>query len=455
MNEADTTTIKDILAAMERTDIKGISIDSRSVREGELFVAIKGDRFDGHDFVAASIRKGAWGAVVDRSVFEERRQAFSGIRNLFPVEDTLCSLQELSLMHRRKFSGPLVAVTGSNGKTTTKEMTAAILAGRGPVLKNEGNLNNHIGVPLTLLKLNRTHAFAVIEMGMSALGEITALARIAEPRVGVITNIGPAHLEFLGSMDNVARAKGELLEGMQGRGTAILNADDRYFDLLKGMFNGAVLSFGIANKADIMAREIRQGTEHTDFLLASRDGSVPVRLRAVGSHNVLNALAAAAAAMAAGATLEDIKNGLDVFVPLAMRSELRRIQGRTVLADCYNANPASMQAALETMAGLKGNGRAVAVLGDMRELGDASADAHRAAGATAARLGIDVLIVVGSMSRFIAEGARAAGMPANAVHEAASCSDAAALLRECTREGDVVLVKGSRGMKMETILEEF
>jgi UDP-N-acetylmuramoyl-tripeptide--D-alanyl-D-alanine ligase len=455
MNESDAKTIGVMLVKLERLNIKGISIDSRTISEGELFVAIKGGRFDGHDFIAEAIKKGAWGAVVERSAFETRYQTLAGLKNIFPVEDTLLSLQEMAMMHRRKFSIPLVGITGSNGKTTTKEMAASILKEKGPVLKNEGNLNNHIGVPLTLLRLNKGHKSAVIEMGMSAVGEVEMLTRIAGPDVGVITNVGPAHLEFLGSTDTVARAKGELLHTMSQQGTAVLNADDSYFETLRNMFTGTVCSFGIEKRAEVTARDIKQGADFTDFTIASDGASVNVRLRAVGRHNVSNALAAAAAALAMGMPVESVKFGLEDFLPIAMRSELKQVKGRTVFADCYNANPGSMQAALETLASLKSGGKTVAVLGDMLELGDISADAHRAIGAAAGRLGVDILIAMGSFSRFTTDGARGAGMPAAKVFEAASMAEAATLLREHSGPGDAVLIKGSRGMKMEKILEDF
>lgn len=455
MNASDIKTIEDILARLERKEIAGISIDSRTVREGELFVAIRGDRFDGHDFVAAAIGKGAWGAIVGRNSFGDVPRAASGLRNVLSVNDPLESLQEMSRLHRQRHEVPFVGITGSNGKTTTKEMTAGILGLAGAILKNEGNLNNHIGVPLTLLRMERTHRAAVIEMGMSAAGEITLLTRLADPTVGVITNIGPAHLEFLGNTDNVARAKGELLEAMDQGGTAVLNADDRYFETLRKRFPGTVRSFGIEKPADVSARDIRQERDATVFTIVVPGSSAAVRLQSVGRHNVLNALAAAAAAMAAGAKLEDVTDGLDRFRPLSMRSELRTIKGRTVLADCYNANPDSTRAALETLALLKGGGRTVAVLGDMLELGDVAVQAHREIGAAAARLGIDVLIAAGGFARFLAEGARQGGLDAGNVFEAETAVDAARLLREHSRAGDTVLVKGSRGMRMETVLEGF
>ena len=455
MNEIENKLLAELLGRVERVEIKGISIDSRNIKEGELFIAIKGDRFDGHDFVPDAMKRGAWGALVERSALEKKYERLGGLKNILAVEDTVCALQEMSFMHRKKYSLPVVGITGSNGKTTTKEMLACILKQKGPVLKNEGNLNNHIGVPLTLLKLGAHHKSAAVEMGMSAPGEIDVLARLVSPEVGVITNIGPAHLEFLGSMDMVAAAKAELLNNLKHEGTAVLNADDPYFDTLKNKFGGRVLSFGIEKKADARAVDIKQGKNFTDFTIKADDSRVHVRLQAVGRHNIYNALAAAAAALALEMPIDAIKYGLDEFAPVAMRSELKVMNGRTVLADCYNANPGSMKAALETLASLKGRMKAVAVLGDMLELGDAGVEAHREIGRTAAKLGVDVLITVGELARHMLEGAAGAGMAKDRLFSAGSHSEAAELLRKQTANGDAVLVKGSRGMKMEKILEEF
>lgn len=436
-------------------EIKGISIDSRTVSEGELFIAIRGDRYDGHDFVPAALNKGAWGALVEQSSLEANHAAMGGLRNVIPVDDTLFSLQEMSLIHRKKFTLPVIAITGSNGKTTTKEMLASIMLQKGPVLKNEGNLNNHIGVPLTLLKMQAHHKVAIIEMGMSGLGEIKTLARLALPSVGVITNISAAHLQFLGSTDTVAEAKGELLQTMRSDGTAVLNADDRYFIALRNKYSGNVLSFGIEQPADVRAGNINQVRDVTDITLHADDRSVSVRLRTVGRHNVYNALAAAAAALAMDLPLDTVKFGLEDFHPVAMRSELKVVKGRTILADYYNANPDSMKAALETLASLKTGNRTIAVLGDMLELGDAAAEAHHAIGVTAAKSGIDLMITVGPLAKYIAEGAVAAGMARDRVLEADTTSRGAELLKDHSRTGDAVLIKGSRGMKMEKILEEF
>jgi len=436
-------------------EIKGVSTDSRKIRQGELFVALRGDRFDGHDFVLDAISNGACGAVVERSVLESRYESLGKVRNLLPVEDTLFALQEMAHLHRQKFAVPVIGITGSNGKTTTKEMTASILKQKGPVLKNEGNLNNHIGVPLTLLKMEAVHRSAVVEMGMSAPGEIDLLARLVSPDIGVITNIGPAHLEFLGSMDGVAAAKAELLDNLAAGGTAVLNADDRYFEALSDRFSGRVLSFGMNAGAAVRAQDIRQGDDYTDFELVAQGAAARVRLRALGRHNISNALAAAAAALAAGMAVEAVKYGLDDFTPVSMRSEVRVINGRTVLADYYNANPGSVKAALETLVTLRPGARSVAVLGDMLELGEQGAEEHREIGRFAARLGVDVIIALGELSARILEGASDAGMPKSALFAATSHAEAAGLLTRQSRIGDAVLIKGSRGMKMEKILEEF
>jgi UDP-N-acetylmuramoyl-tripeptide--D-alanyl-D-alanine ligase len=349
----------------------------------------------------------------------------------------------------------VVGITGSNGKTTTKEMLAAILMRKGPALKNEGNLNNHIGVPLTLLKLAPEHGAAVVEMGMSAPGEIDTLARLAGPTIGVITNIGPAHLEFFGSMEKVAEAKAELLDRLDSDATAVLNADDPYFGTLRKRFGGRTITFGVKNGADVSASDIRQGSDHTAFTITADGRAKGVRLCAPGLHNINNALAAAAAAISVGTPLGEVAAGLEGFCPVSMRSEIKEVRDRTILADYYNANPASMDAAIAMLVSLASGRRSIAVLGDMLELGPAGAEAHRELGRTAAQRGVDIVIALGALARFVAEGAREAGMPEERVQEAPAHADASRCLKELSRPGDVVLIKGSRGMKMEKILEGF
>jgi UDP-N-acetylmuramoyl-tripeptide--D-alanyl-D-alanine ligase len=455
MSVSEKKVLEELLKRIEQMDIKGVSIDSRNINEGELFIALKGDRFDGHDFVPDAIKKGAWGALVERSALQNRFSLLNGLNNILPVEDTLYAFQEMAGMHRRKFLIPFIGVTGSNGKTTTKEMLAGILSQKGPVLKNEGNLNNHIGVPLTLMKLNERHQAAVVEMGMSASGEIDLLARLVSPTVGIITNIGPAHLEFLGSLDNIADAKGELLDNLRPDAIAVLNADDQYFGTLKKKFSGRVISFGIRNPADVVGTKIQEDLHYTDFTIASGGVAVKVRLRAAGMHNICNALAASAAAIAVGVSLDAVKYGIDEFVPLAMRSEVREIQGRTVMADCYNANPASMDAAIRTAVSLASGRRSIAVLGDMLELGRSASEAHREVGRMTARSGVDIVVTYGALAKDIGVGAHEAGMPNSRIFQAATHAEAAELIKKLSHPGDVVLIKGSRGMKMEKILEEF
>jgi UDP-N-acetylmuramoyl-tripeptide--D-alanyl-D-alanine ligase len=455
---AETTernTIAGLQARWEQREFSNISTDSRSVKTGDLFIALRGEHFDGNAYAAEAVRKGAWGAVVAREAYETRNHEFAGLRNIIPVQDTLQFLQEFARTHRERFSLPVVGVTGSNGKTTTREMIAAVLQRKGPVLRNAGNLNNHIGVPLTLLQLTREHRSAVIEMGMSGPGEIALLARLALPDTGVITNIGPAHIGFFGSTARVADAKGELLAGLKPGGTAVLNADDAFYTAFRSAFNGRTISFGITNPADVSATDIKQEPDNVGFTLRSGNEKHFVHLHAVGVHNVGNALAAAAASLAVGSTLAEAAAGLEAFRPVAMRSELRTVQGRTVIADFYNANPASMEAAIKTLGVLGKNRKAVAVVGDMLELGDAAANLHEQVGRVAAQEGIDCLIAVGEFAGNVLEGAQSAGMPHECSREAASHREAAQLLRELTQPGDVVLIKGSRGMKMEKILEEF
>ena len=415
----------------------------------------KGDRFDGHDFVPDAIKKGAWGALVERTTMEQKFLNLGGLKNILPVEDTLYALQEMAHLHRKKFMIPVVGITGSNGKTTTREMLASILKRKGPVLKNEGNLNNHIGVPLTLLKMNDSHWVGVIEMGMSAPGEIDTLTRLAMPTVGVITNIGPAHLEFFGTTDKVAQAKGELLDNLKSEASAVLNADDAHFGILKKKFAGRLITFSIANKADVTASNVRQEKEYSDMTITMEGVRINVRLRAVGIHNVYNALAATAAALAVGVTIDVVKFGLDDFLPVAGRSEVKKLDGRTVLADYYNANPASMEAAIKTLVSLKSGMKAIAVIGDMLELGEMSAEAHREIGRTVARNKVDLLITVGEQGTYVEKGALEAGMKEEQVLGAISHENAGRLLKQLTHPGDVILIKGSRGMKMEKILEAF
>lgn len=438
----------------------GLSTDSRSLAEGSAFVALRGERFDAHDFLAAAAAAGAACAVVSadwvaRALAENR--ALPGIP-LLAVEDTLQALGAIAHHHRARFHVPLVAVTGSNGKTSTREMIGAILRARGPALKTEGNHNNEVGLPLTLLDLDATHWAGVLEMGMNHAGEIARLCAIAEPQIGVVTNAGPAHLEHLGSVDAVADAKAELYQGLPPGGIAVANADDARM-LARARASGRRLvtfARGRGRPGDVVALEVLEhGPEGLRFLLGVGNRELEVRLPLVGLHNCANAAAAAAAAVALGCSDREILQGLSAVRPVGRRLRLERLaSGVTLLDDCYNANPSSMSAALATLAELaaRSGGRPLAVLGDMLELGPAAEEAHRALGAEAARV-VKALGAFGPSSGRLAEGARAAGLPAADLFQGEDVAALSAWVRGRLAPGDVLLVKGSRGMRLERVVE--
>ena len=433
-------------------ELSGVSTDTRTLQAGSLFVALRGERHDAHDHLAEAAARGAAAAVVASA-----RAAEPAALPRLGVDDTLAALGAIARHHRRRFQLPVVGVTGSNGKTTTREMIAAILATRGKVLKSEGNLNNEVGVPLTLFGLDASHEAAVIEMGMSHPGEIARLTAIAAPQLGVVTLAAPAHLEGLGTVDAVADAKAELYQGLPESGIAVANADDARM-LRRAQASGRRLVTFSATKGrrgDVVVLEIvSQGEDGLRFVLGVGNREVPVHIPGlVGVHNAANAAAATAAAVALGCTDREIVAGLATVRPVGRRLRLERLpSGVQLVDDCYNANPASMSAALATLRDLaaRGGARAVAVLGDMLELGAFEAEAHRALGAEAARTGLALLAAFGPRSRATAEAARAAGL------ETFHTEDVDALVRwarGAIRPGDVLLVKGSRGMKLERLVE--
>lgn len=441
-----------------RVGIRRVCTDSRDVRPGDLFVALKGERFDGHQFVEAAWQRGAIGLVVENrsGITSVAKSQASGRPVLLAVPDTLLAYQQLAAHHRRRFRIPLVAVTGSNGKTTTKDMVAHVLSERWTVLKTEGNLNNRIGVPQTLLGLRLRHQAAVVEMGVDHQGQTTRLAEIARPTIGLITNIGPDHLEFFGTVEASARAKGELLDLLPPDGAAVLNADDAHFGYLASRTRCRVVSFGLSRKAEVRATEVvadpRRGTEFR-LTLPGRTRRARVLLRAHGAHNLSNALAAAAVGHCLALSGAVIARGLARFRPAAMRSQVRRWGDLRIINDCYNANPASMKAAVDLLMHLGVSGRTIAVLGDMLELGPESPALHREVGAYLAERGVGYLIACGMLGRGFADGAREAGMAPDRVREAPDALAAAAILTTMLRAGDVILVKGSRGMRMEQVIE--
>jgi UDP-N-acetylmuramoyl-tripeptide--D-alanyl-D-alanine ligase len=375
------------------------------------------------------------------------------------VQDTLAALGAIARHHRRRFPIPVVGVTGSNGKTTTREMVAAILATRGKVLRTEGNLNNEVGVPLTLFGLDASHAAAVIEMGMNHAGEIARLAAVAEPQVGVVTNAAPAHLEGLGTVDGVADAKAELYHGLPPGGIAVANADDARM-LKRAQASGRRLvtfATGRGRRGDVVVLEILEQTvEGLRFLLGVGNREIEVRLPLVGAHNATNAAAAACAAIALGCTDREIVKGLAAARPPGRRLRLERLpSGLQLVDDCYNANPLSMSAALATLRDLArgSGGRPVAVLGDMLELGAFEGEAHRNLGAEVARAGVALLAAFGPRSRETAAAARAAGLAGTEVFHTEDVDELVRFVRARIAPSDVLLVKGSRGMKLERLVE--
>jgi UDP-N-acetylmuramoyl-tripeptide--D-alanyl-D-alanine ligase len=420
-----------------------VCTDSRTLKPGALFVALRGPNFDGAAFVQAAAAQGAIGALVER--------ATPGALPQVVVPNALGALQDLAKNWRAGFTLPVVAVAGSNGKTTAKEMTAAILSRMGLCMATHGNLNNHIGVPVTLMRLEPSHRSAVIEMGANAIGDVAALMRIAQPTVGLITNAGAEHLEGFGDLDGVAKGEGETVSRLGAEGTAIINADDAYAGYWRGI-SGAkrIVTFGVHHTADFTARNIFQGIERgefaTRFTLICPLGERAIMLKAGGAHNIGNALAAAAAASAAGASLEDIALGLADFRAVAGRLQLKAgTRGGWIIDDSYNANPSSVRAALEVLRAL--TGPTWLVLGDMAELGEVSHDSHAHIGSYARDCGIKRLFAMGPLSSRAVETFGAGGE---------WFADADSLTRRLQAEltpGVTVLIKGSRINRLERVVQ--
>jgi UDP-N-acetylmuramoyl-tripeptide--D-alanyl-D-alanine ligase len=440
--------------------IRHISLDTRTLRRGDLFLAMRGDRFDGHDFVALALSRGAVGAIVSDSYDVTRlslkRSVKRGVPFILGVRDPLWSYQQLAAYHRSKFRIPIVAVTGSNGKTTTKEMVASVMAQRWKTLKTEGNLNNRLGVPQTLFRLNKGHEGAVIEMGVDNLGQTSSLCEIVRPTIGIITNIGPDHLEFFGNMDASAQAKAELLDFLPVDGTAILNADDSYFDYLAGRAQCRVVSFGFSAKADVRATKVKPNGRNGTIVhlqLPEKIRPTIVHLRVQGAHNVTNALAAGAIGTVLGLPGAVIAQGLSRFRPASMRSQILVSHGVKLIIDCYNANPASMKAAVELLAQAGENRRTIAVLGDMLELGPNAAHMHEEVGGFLARHGIDRLVACGILGRSLARGAQQGGFDRAHIVEVSDAQAAGVAVKAIVKPGDVVLIKASRGMRLELVAD--
>ena len=438
--------VEDILAATGGKILSGnsivfagVSIDSRTIQDGELFIALRGSKFNGHDFLHEALKKGN-GAIVNHSP----AAAIEG-KTLISVEDTLKALQELARYMRLKKDIPVIGITGSNGKTTTKELVASILSSKYRVLKNSGNLNNHIGLPLTLTRIREEDEIAVLEMGASGPGEIKKLCEIAMPNYGLLTNISPSHLEGFKDMETLRRTKLEILDNIS---VAIVNADDSF--LMDGIqvlgFKGKVVRYGISNEAEIYATDIGLVETSSVFLLHLGDKTIEVRPKISGRFNIYNLLAAASVGYLFHVDIEKIKHALESFIGVPMRFEMKEMKGMRIISDVYNANPGSMEEAIKELVRLK-TGRTIAVLGDMLELGSYEKEAHRRLVMWMSDLPVDVLIAVGPlMSSAATEFKRD-------VHKLQNSLEARKILKDICREGDTVLIKGSRGMSMERILE--
>ncbi len=425
--------------------------DTRKIEPGVLFLALKGERFNGEDFAREAAEKGAAGVLVSSSCPGEKTAGIEATVFQVPA-DTLTAYQQLALFWRQRFTLPLIAITGSNGKTTTKDLTAAVLSSRWKVLKTQANFNNEIGLPLTLLQLTDSHQAAVIEIGMRGLHQIEALAKIALPSIGIVTNVGETHMELLGSLENIAKAKAEMVEAIPAGGTVILNNDNAYVASMaaKAQKGVRVLTFGVEKPADVRGGDIRTEGRQTRFTAAFDGETHEFLLPMVGRHNVDNALAAITAGYALGFTAQEMQAGLERLEVTKMRFEYKKVGEYTVINDAYNASPMSMAAALKTLAEVA-PGRKIAVLGDMLELGSVSAAAHEQVGREAAAIGADALITRGTLGGSIADGAEAAGL--QAVYRCASHEEAGQKLHELLQPGDTILFKGSRGMQMEKIID--
>lgn len=424
----------------------GYSIDSRSLKPGELFFAVHGEKLDGHDFVHQALHNGAIAAVIAKS----QADRFRGESRLILVENTLTALQTLSSAVRRLWGKTLVGVTGSAGKTTTKEAIAHVLSTRFRVLKSEGNFNNHFGLPLMLLKLESGHDIAVIEMGMSHAGEIAALARLAQPEIGVVTNVAPVHLEFFNSVADIARAKYELVESLPATGTAILNADDQYVSQFGRDYRGKVVMYGLSSVAEVRAEKLEPrspiGSKFEVVIGSCRElASLPL----VGRHNVHNALAAVAVGIERGLTPSEAVGALATLNPADKRGQVLQLGNITVINDCYNSNPKALDAMVDALAGMPAK-RRIVVAGEMLELGQAAQELHRESGGHIAEKKIDFLLGVRGLARDIVDGARSRGCSAEFVD---SPEEAGEWLARETRDGDAVLLKASRGVKLEKALE--
>jgi UDP-N-acetylmuramoyl-tripeptide--D-alanyl-D-alanine ligase len=438
-----------LLAGNHDLKINNISTDSRKISEGDLFIPLIGDRFDGHDYINSSLEAGAAAVLTSKAIDPVEN------RTIIKVDDTLKALGQVAAYYRKRFDIPFVGITGSVGKTSTKDMIASVLSQGFKILKTEGNFNNEIGLPLTVFNLSNEHEAAVIEMGMSGFSEISRLTAIVKPKVAVITNIGVSHIEKLGSRQNILKAKLEILEGLDENGLVVLNGDDNLLYGVKDLLKFRTVFYGMEEGLNYQAYNIRTIGEqgiYFDFSTGNKDYCIHIPVP--GVHNVYNAMAAIAVGLELGMSMEMIIRGISEFTPSKMRMNIVTCNGVKIINDAYNASPQSMEAAINVLKDIAGNNRTIAVLGDMLEMGDWAYKSHIGVGKYAAAKNIDYVFTVGENAANIAKGAIEAGSPENNVSAFKNNEEVVECLKNLIKEGDVILVKGSRGMKMEQIVEQ-
>jgi len=445
-------TTGNLIAGASGKTFYGISTDSRLVKKGNLFIALKGEKFDGHDFVNQALQQGAAGVVVsDSKVSQDLMDKSVAV---IKVADTLIAFGDLAHEWRKRFPITVIGLTGSSGKTTTKEMIAAIIGRKKNILKTEGNLNNLIGLPQTIFRLTAEHELAILEMGTNTRGEIKRLTQIAVPDIGLITNVGPAHLAGFGSMEAVREEKGDLFFNMSPSGTITVNIDDKAVAICAERWTGRKITFSMSPNADVTVKDIKiNGIKGMSFNLIIGENIQKVEMKIVGLHHVNNAMAAAATGLAVGMDIKTIAEGLAEFRPFSGRMEMVKLRnGSFLLDDSYNANPASVREALMTLKDLKIHHNDYVFLGDMLELGAESEEMHRKIGMLIATIGINALFLQGDFSRVTAAGAMEGGLLPENIFFLSGADNGINYLKENLKKGDWILVKGSRGMKMEKIV---
>lgn len=445
IDEIGRATKGELLQKGKANYVSGVSTDTRTIQDGDVFIALKGDNFDGHHFLTTACEKGA-GAVIISD--KEAGNSLPDTVSVFLVTDTKQALEDLAHFHRMRFHVPVIGVTGSNGKTTTKDMITALLSTRFHVCATQKNFNNEIGLSMTLLSMTEKTEVTVVEMGMRGFGQIAELCRIASPTIGVVTNVGTSHIGILGSQANIAKAKGELIEALPADGMAILNGDDPYVKAMGNHFAGKVITYGTKEHSTVMGKDIHYEESQTRYTCAMFDEAYKIKLNLLGPHNVYDALAATAVARILGVDYRKIQKALADFQPIGQRQTILDVHGISVMDDSYNANPLSMEMAFRSLKQLPGKHHYL-VLGDMGELGAFEEQLHYETGKKAAAIGFDGLITVGPLCRHLARGAREGGM--TTVIETDSCEEAAKELSQLAKPGDIVLVKGSHYMHMEKI----